>query len=147
VVKGSTWYLIAGTDAGRRTFRVGRVTGVDPTGEPAVRPADFDLAEAWEEISASIEEMRTPHHIEAIADAEIVGALRWMFDRQLTILTPESEQADGGRVRVRIGGFSVERLAQQISGFGALVDVVAPAEARQALADIGHYLVSAYSAG
>jgi predicted DNA-binding transcriptional regulator YafY len=145
VVKGSTWYLIAGTEAGRRTFRVGRVTAVEPTAEPAVRPADFDLAEAWEEISASIEEMRTPHHIEAVVDPDIVGALRWLFDRQLTILTPEAERQQGARVKVRIGGFSVERLAQQVAGFGALVDVVAPDEARQALADIGRHLIDAYA--
>ena len=68
VVKGPVWYLVAGTDAGQRTFRVGRITAVEPTGEPAERPADFDLASAWEQISANVEEMRSPHHIDAIVD-------------------------------------------------------------------------------
>jgi predicted DNA-binding transcriptional regulator YafY len=145
VVKGSTWYLIAGTDAGRRTFRVGRVTSVEPTGEPAIRPDDFDLAEVWEGISASIEEMRTPHHLEAEVDAEIVGALRWMFDRQLTVLSPYGADTGEGRVRVQIGGHSVERIAQQIAGFGAHITVLAPDEARAALADVGRQLVDEYA--
>ena len=37
VAKGSVWYLVAGTDAGLRTFRVGGVQAVTPTAEPVVR--------------------------------------------------------------------------------------------------------------
>lgn len=47
--------LLAGTDAGVRTFRVGRVTGVPPTDAPALRPEGFDLTTAWEESSATVE--------------------------------------------------------------------------------------------
>ena len=32
--KGTVWYLVANTDAGRRTFRVGRVTAVQPLDTP-----------------------------------------------------------------------------------------------------------------
>jgi len=101
VVKGPVWYLIAGTDAGQRTFRVGRITAVEPTGEPADRPADFDLASAWEQISANVEEMRSPHHIDAIVDPDLVVILRWMFDRQLTVLNRSPRLGSrfrGGRV-------------------------------------------------
>ena len=45
VEKDSIWYLVADTDAGMRTFRVNRVRGVTPTGEPVVRPPGFDLAD------------------------------------------------------------------------------------------------------
>src|SRR6516165_4407175 len=44
--KGSVWYLVAGTDAGLRTFRVDRVTGVTAVGAAVVRPEAFDLSEA-----------------------------------------------------------------------------------------------------
>src|SRR5207237_11384 len=36
--KGEVWYLVANTDAGLRTFRVDRMTSVEPTGERVVRP-------------------------------------------------------------------------------------------------------------
>ena len=38
VSKGTAWYLVAGTDAGRRTFRLNRVRSVEVTDEPAHRP-------------------------------------------------------------------------------------------------------------
>src|ERR671910_389032 len=41
--KRSVWYLVADTDSGLRTFRVDRITSVEPTGESVVRPPDFDL--------------------------------------------------------------------------------------------------------
>jgi predicted DNA-binding transcriptional regulator YafY len=143
VVKGSVWYLIAGTDAGQRTFKVGRVTSVELTTEPSERPADFDLGAAWEQIAANIEDMRSPHHIEALVDADIVPVLRWMFDRQLTVLTAD-QPGTTGRVPVRIGGHSVERLAQQLAGWGSHIEITAPPAARAVLAQVGTHLVATY---
>ena len=59
VEKDGVWYLVADTDAGLRTFRVNRVRSVEPTGEPVVRPAGFDLAATWDSVVATIEEKRT----------------------------------------------------------------------------------------
>src|SRR5947208_2287424 len=56
--KGSVWYLVADTDAGLRTFRIDRVTSVDRTGEPVVRPDGFDLATAWQMITDEVEQRR-----------------------------------------------------------------------------------------
>ena len=68
--KGAVWYLVANTDAGQRTFRVGRVTGVTRTETPVVRPDGFDLEEAWRAIVANVDELRSPQRVDAIADAE-----------------------------------------------------------------------------
>jgi predicted DNA-binding transcriptional regulator YafY len=144
VVKGSVWYLVAGTDAGQRTFRVGRVTSVELTTEPCDRPADFDLGEAWEQIAANVEDLRSPHAVEAMVDRDMVPVLRWLFDRQLTVLDPEAEAGTTAQVRVRIGGHSVERIAQQIAGFGRHIEVLAPPEARDVLAEVGAQLVATY---
>ena len=51
VAKGPTWYLVADTEAGRRTFRIDRVSSVAPTADPVHRPEGFDLAESWREIA------------------------------------------------------------------------------------------------
>ena len=58
--KGTVWYLVADTDAGLRTFRVDRITAVDPTGRPVIRPDGFDLAEAWRLITDEVEQRRAP---------------------------------------------------------------------------------------
>ena len=41
------WYLVAGTDAGRRTFRLDRVVVADVLDAQATRPADLDLGAEW----------------------------------------------------------------------------------------------------
>jgi predicted DNA-binding transcriptional regulator YafY len=143
VVKGNVWYFVADTDNGQRTFRVGRVNSVELTTEAAVRPAGFDLAEAWAKIAANIEEMRSPHHIDAIVDADLVTVLRWMFDRQLTVIADPGEET--ARVTVRLGGPSVERIAAQIAGFGSRVTVTGPPAARDYLGRIGRELADSYS--
>jgi predicted DNA-binding transcriptional regulator YafY len=47
VGKGSTWYLVAHTPKGLRTFRVSRIEKAIPLDQPSERPADFDLAAFW----------------------------------------------------------------------------------------------------
>src|SRR5580658_576043 len=45
--KGASWYLLADTDGGRRTFRVDRIASVRFTGAPVSRPDGFDLEATW----------------------------------------------------------------------------------------------------
>jgi predicted DNA-binding transcriptional regulator YafY len=142
VTKSSVWYLIAGTDAGRRTFRVDRVTSVEPTGELVVRPAEFDLREAWDEIVATVDVLRSPAHVEAVVDPGAVDLLRWMFDRQLEVGAPGQD----GRLPVTVGGQDAEVVAAQLAGLGGRVEVVAPVTARKALARVGSELRRLYGA-
>ncbi|MGH3433716.1 MAG: helix-turn-helix transcriptional regulator, partial [Thermocrispum sp.] len=57
VDKDDIWYLIAGTPKGRRTFRVDRIVQATVTDEPAERPADFELADAWQEVVDRMEQL------------------------------------------------------------------------------------------
>jgi predicted DNA-binding transcriptional regulator YafY len=140
VTKAMVWYLIAGTDAGQRTFRVDRVTSVEASDEPAERPVDFDLQRAWEEIAATIDELRSPVRVEAIAEPEVVDVLRWIFQRQVAVGEPRRD----GRLPVSISGQSTDGIAYQLAGFGGSIEVIAPEEARQCLARIGGELSTAY---
>jgi predicted DNA-binding transcriptional regulator YafY len=147
VIKGSVWYLIADTATGQRTFRIGRVTAVELTEHKVKRPKDFDLAQAWEQVRENVDVMRSSHHIDVVVDVDVVQVLRWMFDRQLSELDPADDavaSTTAGRVAVRLGGHSVERIAMQIAGFGNRVTVLEPPEARVCLARIGRELGEAY---
>lgn len=142
VAKGSTWYLIAHTATGMRTFRVDRVTSVEPTGAKVVKPDGFDLAETWRETVDRVDRMRAPIAVVATADATALGLLRMVFGNRLAV------GGDGdvvsGRVEVQLRGHTIRSLAAEVAGFGALVEILEPVELRAALAEIGRELIAGY---
>jgi predicted DNA-binding transcriptional regulator YafY len=139
--KGSTWYLVAGTDAGQRTFRVDRVGEVTTTDEPVVRPDGFDLATAWGEITDSVDELRLPLRVRALVEGDLVVLLRQMFGRRVRI----GPAIDDGRVEVEVRGHHVHSLAGELAGLGARVEVLDPPDVRARLREIGTELAAAYA--
>jgi predicted DNA-binding transcriptional regulator YafY len=79
VSKGPSWYLVAGTDAGLRTFRVDRVTSVEGAGAPVVRPEGFELSEAWRLIADDVDRRRTPLTVLAAAAPEHLPLLHMVL--------------------------------------------------------------------
>ena len=141
VAKGPVWYLIAGTDAGLRTFRVDRVQAAEPTGAPVERPEGFDLAEAWRTIAAQVDQLRAPVEALALAEPWAVGVLRFQLGSRLAIGAARPD----GRVEVELRGHRVESLAAEIAGLGAAVEVIAPHEVRARLAQTGEELRALYA--
>ncbi len=143
VIKRQTWYLIAGTDAGIRTFRVSRVRGVVLTDQPVLRPPDFDLASAWRTVLSELDERRTPCRVTALADADIVGVLRSVLGTRLSV----GEATDDGRIAVEVRGHSAESLATELAGFADHVEVTKPDAVRAHLARLGTRLATRYGVG
>jgi predicted DNA-binding transcriptional regulator YafY len=141
VLKGTTWYLLAGTEDGLRTFRVGRVTSLEETGNLVERPDGFDLAKAWDEVVHRVDQLRSPAEVSVLAGPDVVKMLRWMFERQAVV---EEVQADG-RALVRIGGQRTEMIVAQIAGLGRHIEVVGPTQAREQLVRLGEELVALYT--
>src|SRR4051812_23972600 len=83
--KGSTWYLIADTGAGLRTFRVDRITSIKGNGKPVTKPDGFDLNEAWRLIADEIEQKRTPVQARALANPDMVHVCRWVLGNRVRI--------------------------------------------------------------
>ena len=138
--KGSTWYLVADTGAGLRTFRVDRMTSVVPTGEPVVRPEGFELAQAWQLIADEIEQRRTPLRSRALASPGVVPLCRWVFGNRVRIGPAGAD----GRVEIELRGRHAESLAGEIAGLGGAIEVVDPPELRDRLARVGAELTATY---
>lgn len=138
--KGWSWYLVAGTDVGLRTFRVDRITTFDGTGERAVKPDGFDLTEAWRLITDEVDRKRAPVLARASVAPDMVRTLRMVLGNRLGI----GPSGTGGRVQVEVRGHSIRSLAAEIAGFGAVVRVLDPPELRAALATIGSELLATY---
>ena len=128
VEKDCVWYLVADTANGMRTFRVNRVRiGRAPPTSRSCGRAGFDLATTWESVVATIEERRTSQRAVVVRIA--TGAT--------TACGPSSARAprslrtlDDGRVEVEVGAPTTTLLAEQLAGWGALIEVVEPAEVR-----------------
>jgi predicted DNA-binding transcriptional regulator YafY len=140
VQKGATWYLIADTDHGLRTFRVDRIAAVDRTGQAATRPEGFELADAWKQIVDEVNDLRANARVTLTAEEGAVGVLRWMFGRAIE----SAEGRDGGRVRITVRGPRLDVLVAQLAGFGSRVEVESPPEAIEQLARIGTELRAVY---
>ncbi len=140
--KGWAWYLVADTEAGLRTFRVDRMTSVEPTGEAVVRPDGFVLAEAWKLIAEEVDLRRTPVSARGVVAPEALGWCRWIFGNRLRIGPSQPD----GRVEVEVRGHSVWSLAAEIAGFGTHLEALDPPELRDHLARLGADLTTTYGA-
>ncbi|WP_246612861.1 helix-turn-helix transcriptional regulator [Paractinoplanes bogorensis] len=140
VAKGSSWYLVACTDAGLRTFRVDRVSSADRTGDPVHRPADFDLAASWREIADEVERRRTPLEAQALCVPDAIGPLRMALGDRLVVGTVTAD----GRNEVVIRGYDEYTLAVEVAGYIAWLQVTGPAGVREKLASIGRALTERY---
>ncbi len=141
VDKVGVWYVVADTDRGRRTFRVDRIVGAEPTGRRLERPADFDLGGVWQSIVAELGQHRSTASVELMAEPWIIDVLRGQFGGRVVAVGPPD--ADG-RHRVQIDGHTLWSLTGQLAGFGSAVEVVEPPEARRMLAETGRALVARY---
>ncbi|MEV6689079.1 WYL domain-containing protein [Streptomyces sp. NPDC051130] len=140
VAKAGADYLVAGTDSGLRTFRLSRVTSVEPTGEPVVRPPDFDLASVWRERAEVIEGSMFAVTARARVAPEALGRLERLLRGRVTVGEPLGD----GWTEVRVDGPAHRALAAQLAGFGAMVEVLDPPELRRTLARIGAELTTLY---
>ncbi len=140
VDKDDIWYLIAGTERGQRTFRVDRIVGTETTDEPANRPDDFTLAEAWDEVVGEVELRRSRTWATVLIEERFVPILRDHFGRHC-----HTEDVRGGRARVRLAAPNPLDIARNLAGWGSMIEVLEPDSVQAELARIGTELASLYS--
>lgn len=141
VDKDDVWYLVAGTPAGRRTFRVDRIAEPLPTEEAADRPADLELAKVWAEVVEEIEKRRSLLTADVVLDRRYFAVLRDRFGRHCERVA----DLPGDRVRARVAAPAPIMIAQELAGWGALVEVESPASVKTELARLGHELIARYT--
>ena len=140
VTKSGVWYLVAGTPAGVRTFRVDRVTDVRRTEDAVVRPPGFDLATAWATSAGEVEQRRRGVSVRALADPAALPVLRGLLGARVT----EGDVAADGRVEVELTGPSVRIVAAEVAGLGRRLELIDPPEARAVLARLADELAGLY---
>ena len=126
VDKDELWYLIAGTDDGQRTFRLDRINQAELTDEEFERPADLDVAEAWDGVVDWVERQRSQTTATVRTQAWCARILEDQFGRQYEL----AETLEDGHVRVRLSATAPVMIAQILVGWGKLVELEGPDEVR-----------------
>jgi predicted DNA-binding transcriptional regulator YafY len=143
VAKGPSWYLVAYTETGRRTFRIDRVSSAAPTDQPVHLPKDFDLAESWREIADDVDRRRTPPiEIHATCAPDGIDLLRIAVGDNLETGGATTD----GRIAVVIRGPSEYGLAGHLAGLVEWLDITSPQGVQDHLAAIGNALTERYGA-
>ena len=143
VTKATNWYLVADTEAGLRTFRVDRVTSVERTGDPVVRPDGFDLGATWKELSAGATQRWALVRAHGFASPGIVNMMRFVYGARIVI--GAARESDGW-VEIEVSGPDDAALAVQLAGWAPDLRLDGPAGVLDRLAAIGAALVEAYAA-
>ncbi|NDL57906.1 helix-turn-helix transcriptional regulator [Phytoactinopolyspora mesophila] len=138
--KDETWYMIAGTERGQRTFRVDRIAGAEITDQAAQRPEDFSLSDAWREVVGEMEERRSRTWATVTIESRFVPILKDQFGRHCHA----DGEVGGGLTRVRLAAPTPLDVARHLAGWGAMVDVLEPRAVQVELARIGAELAGRY---
>ncbi|MGH9029351.1 MAG: helix-turn-helix transcriptional regulator, partial [Acidimicrobiales bacterium] len=139
VSKGGTWYLLAGTAHGRRTFRVSRVQAVRTTEDPVDLPEGFDLSDEWASAQHDFFSRMRVVEVELDVAEHRVLALSATLRGWATI--EERAGSSPGWRRLSVWVPHTRAAAVQLAPFGGDVRVISPAELREELARIGHELI------
>jgi predicted DNA-binding transcriptional regulator YafY len=124
VAKGATWYLVAQTPAGLRTYRVSRMERAALVEAPSVRPPDFDLAVYWKASTAAFRETRSRYHATLRLHPQAADRVKaW---RMCAPAESDSGADANGWVTLRLH-FEDEEQAHFIAlGFGPKAQVIEP---------------------
>jgi predicted DNA-binding transcriptional regulator YafY len=132
VAKGGTWYLVARTKHGLRTFRVSRIEHARLLAEGFERPADFDLAAHWKASTEELRRARERYEVTLRLSPEAaVSFQRW---RRASPAPPSGEPGSEGWLRLRVPFDDEKQAAFVVLGLGPEVDVVEPASLRARVA-------------
>lgn len=141
--KSGHWYLVAGTAADQRSFRVDRMRAVAATGAPATRPDGFVMADVW----ADITDRYSSSHLFLWATGDVaihlLSPLRRRFQDRVRIGAALAD--DPGRVQVELGAVHPMIIAETVAGFGRGVRITSPPEVVEALTGLARELAALYA--
>lgn len=134
VLKAGVWYVVGLLGGEPRTFRVSSILHAQVRDEAVRRPRGFDLARWWGESIRRFERELYTGQATVLASSEGLKALRYLSAAVARVVAeaPASRRRDG-RVRLRIPIESVGHASGQLLRLAPMVEVVEPAELRQAM--------------
>lgn len=141
VDKNDTWYLIASTPHGQRTFRVDRMSGIGATKRTFDRPRNFDLAEAWASVVETVEDKQRRTSATVVIPENLLSVLENQFGKHCVV-----QSVSGGKLTATVSAPAPVMIAQHLAGWGDVLQVIESESVQAELARIGAELVARYRA-
>lgn len=143
VLKAGTWYVVAGSAGGTRTYRIGRIARAAHTGETFERPAGFDLAAYWAEAARAFNRDILRARVRVRLSPRAQWLLPSLVDPAAAGAALEHGEADAdGWKTVELAVESEEVALGQLVGLGGGVEVLEPRTLRLAFADTARAMLA-----
>ena len=131
VAKGGTWYLVAGTVEGLRTYRVSRIESARLLEQRCQRPPDFDLAAYWAASTEALRKGWVRYETKLRLDPRAAESVKaWRETATDPDATPNAE----GWVTLLVRFEDEEQARFLVLGLGPRVEVIEPASLRERVA-------------
>jgi predicted DNA-binding transcriptional regulator YafY len=131
VAKGSTWYLVANTPRGFRTYRVSRIEEAQPLDQLCDRPRDFDLAAYWKSSTA---QFRDRPRYEALLRVEPRTADTMKSWGCFSNAETAQQVSPGGWITMNAQFEDEDHACFIVLGFGPRAEVIEPRKLRERVA-------------
>lgn len=146
VIKAGTWYVVARSGGGIRTYRVNQILDLETLDESFDRPSDFDLAAYWRDHVAEFRDRLFQGEARIRLSPEGRERVRDLMSAAVVAAVGESASApDGdGWVTATVPIESLTHAQTEFLGLGAEVEVLAPKDLRDRLAATATALAALY---
>ena len=128
VAKGLSWYLVAHSANGMRTYRVSRMEKVTVLASGFERPSRFDLAEHWKKSTAEFQKQRRNYAAVLSLTPEAARRLQGWYETR-PVVAKSVGSADRLTLEVDLEAEGLARFV--VLGLGSGVEVVEPAALRE----------------
>ena len=130
VAKGSAWYLVANTSRGFRTFRVSRIRNALLLGSPCERPPNFDLEAHWRSATENFLKNSPRFEVTLCLHPDAAREIQaWRMAVQLA--QDQQDPVREGWSTLQVQFEDEHQAIFVVLGFGAKVEVLAPAGLRE----------------
>lgn len=132
VLKAGVWYVVATADEQVRTYRVSRITHVEPGTEVFARPAEFGLAAYWAESISAYERDAPRIAITIRIDPAVIGVLADAVGSQ-AVRNAERIAADDpeGWLHLRMTVDWPDEVPGRLLSLGSRAEILEPPEVRE----------------
>jgi predicted DNA-binding transcriptional regulator YafY len=145
VAKTSIWYVVGAAQGNFRTYRVSRILAATLTDEYFERPESFDLAVFWSETCTQFETSRS-HFVATLRFApDVIPFLPYMFGEEVLALIEQAVPPDDdGWITLSLNFEHLDAACNHVLGLGTQVEVLAPQELREQVADCAARIAAFY---